>query len=60
MRPSDTWSAVAASFANTLGCRNVAGETSAPRRSLVVIAARALIVPHASSAPRPWSPSTDR
>ncbi len=60
MRPPETWSAVTASFAKTLGCRNVVGETSAPRRSFVVMAASALIVPHASSDPRPWSPATDR
>jgi hypothetical protein len=52
MRPPETWSAVVASLPRTDGWRNEAGETIVPRRSVLVRAASALIVPQASSAPR--------
>ena len=50
MRPPETWSAVAAAFASSAGARNVAGETSVPKRSVVVRAASAAIVVQASCA----------
>ncbi len=58
-RPPEMWSAVTALRASTEGWRNVAGETSVPSRSRDVIAASADSVAHASSEPRPPTPSTD-
>ena len=59
MRPPETWSAVTASFASTDGWRKLDGETIVPRRSVVVRAASALIVPQASSEPFSFAPETD-
>ncbi len=53
------WSAVTADLASTDGWRNVAGETSVPSRSVLVVAASPQIVDQASSAPRVVSPSTE-
>ena len=53
------WSAVTADLARTDGWRNVAGETSVPSRSVLVVAASPQIVDHASSDPRVVSPSTE-
>ena len=51
-RPLEIWSAVATTLASTEGWRKVAGETSVPRRSVVVSAPSAASVVHASSEPR--------
>ena len=40
-RPPEMWSAVAAAFASSPGARKVTGETSVPKRSVVVLAASA-------------------
>jgi hypothetical protein len=50
IRPPETWSAVAAAFASSAGARNVAGDTSVPKRRRDVLAASAAIVVHASCA----------
>ena len=50
-RPPDTWSTVVTTRASSLGCRNVAGDTSVPRRRRVVEDASAASVAQASSAP---------
>ena len=53
------WSAVTTFFASTDGCRKVTGETSVPRRSVEVLAARPQIVAQASSELRSVWPITD-
>src|SRR5436305_713871 len=50
MRPPAMWSTVATAFASSPGSRNVAGETSVPKRSVVVRAASPASVVHASCA----------
>jgi hypothetical protein len=48
--PPEMWSTVATAFASRPGSRKVAGETSVPSRSVVVRAASAASVVHASCA----------
>ena len=55
MRPPEMWSTVAAAFASRPGRRKVAGETSVPKRSVVVRAARPASVVQASCATLPLS-----
>ena len=59
-RPPETWSTVATTLASSDGCRKVAGETSVPRRTVLVTAASAARVAQASSEPRSPRPSTER